>query len=145
MSRRVAAAIAVVVVVGLATPVVTDRDSFPVSTYPMFSQPRTSETTVGYAVGLDRGGGDDRLPPEVVGGTAEVVHAAETIRQARRRDDLDGLCNEMAARLAGRDGDVVEVEIRLDTYDVVGWFEGRRDPLERDVLARCPVPPGATG
>lgn len=144
MSRRVAATIAVVVVAGLATPLVTGQDSFPVSDYPMFSQPRAAETTVGFAVALDGAGGEDRLPPEMVGGTSEVVHAAETIRQADRRDDLDGLCGEIAARVADRDGDAVGIEIRRDTYDVVGWFDGRRDPLEREVLASCPVGPGST-
>lgn len=139
MGRRIAAVFAVVVVAGLLTPLVTGRDSFPVSTYPMFSYPRADETTVSYAVSVDDAGDETRLRPAMVGGTAEVVHAAETIRQAVRRDDTDGLCGEIAGRVAADDPTAVAVEIRRDTYDVVGWFEGDETPLARTVLAGCGV------
>ena len=139
MARRLAVTLAVTVVVGLLTPLVTGRDSFPVSTYPMFSYPRAAETTVSYAVSHD-GDGESRLSPEMIGGTAEVVHAAETIRQAVRRDDTAGLCGEIAQRVAAGDDDATSIEIRRDTYDVIGWFEGETVPLDRSVLATCEVP-----
>lgn len=139
MRRRIVAVLSSLLIAGLLSPVVTGRDGFPVSTYPMFSRPLPAEAAVSSVISRDRAGTETRLPPEIVGGTTEVVHAARTISQAVRRGDTAGLCAEIAERVRSGEDAAVVVEIRRDTYDVVGWFDGLREPLSRSVLATCPV------
>jgi hypothetical protein len=141
---RVALIIAVVVV--FVVPLVLDRDSFPLSTYPMFSSRRTSTEVVDTAVARTA---DDsttwRLDPERIAATDEVIIAAVTVSEAVRDGSADELCREIAGRVQdnGPDGAAV-VEVVTERFDAVTWFEGDRTPIERIVHARCDVPGGET-
>jgi len=140
-TRAWAAVAAVVGVVGVV-PLVTDRDSFPLSTFPMFASRRSSAEQVTTAVAVADDGRVVRLSPERIAGTDEVIQAAATVRTAVQQGRADDLCAEIATRLAGADADsgvVVAVEVVTERYDAPDWFAGRRDPLERVVHARCPV------
>jgi len=138
-----AAALACVVLVGLV-PVALDRDSFPLSTFPMFASARTSSETVDTAVAV-AGARVWRLDPERIAGTDEVILAAATVSDAINAGHADRLCGEIATRVA-RSGpaDASDIEVVTERYDALEWFAGRRIPLERIVHARCPVPPRAT-
>lgn len=139
--RRIAwaAAIAVVVVVGVV-PVALDRDSFPLSTYPMFSYRRTSTEVVDTAVATEPGGRTWRLSPVQIAATDEVITAAATVSDAIAAGRTDDLCAQIAARVAD-DGpdDATAIEVVSERYDAIEWFEGNHTPLERDVHARCEV------
>ena len=119
-----------------AAPVVRSPadDSFPLSTYPMFSLARPRETTVSSAAGYDAAGARLRLSPRVVGGTGEVIQAAGTIVQAIRDETTAALCEEILTNVPTA---AVAVEIVTETYDVIGYFDGDEDPLERTIHARC--------
>lgn len=127
---------AALVVLLVAAPVVRSPadDSFPLSTYPMFSLARPQETTVSSAAGYDSAGQRITLAPTVVGGTREVIQAAGTVIQAIRSQSTDELCREV---LAQADAEVVAVEIVTETYDVIAYFDGQEEPLQRTVHARC--------
>lgn len=109
-------------------------DSFPLSTYPMFSLARPAETTVSSAVGYDQSDNRLTLSPRVVGGTGEVIQAAGTVIQAINAGTSDALCREVLAKASE---DVVTIEIVTETYDVVAYFDGDEDPVQRTVHARC--------
>ena len=109
-------------------------DSFPLSTYPMFSTARPAETSVSSAVGFDSTDQRITLSPRIVGGTLEVIQAAGTIAQAIRSGSTANLCDEVLAKAPAA---VVAVEIVTETYDVVGYFDGADDPSQRTVHARC--------
>ena len=127
---------AALVVLLVAAPVVRSPgdDSFPLSTYPMFSLARPQETTVSSAAGYDAAGERVRLAPTVVGGTREVIQAAGTVAQAIGAGSSDELCREVLEKASG---DVVAVEIVTETYDVIAYFDGQEEPLQRTVHARC--------
>ncbi|MBT8165688.1 MAG: hypothetical protein KJO97_09065 [Acidimicrobiia bacterium] len=136
MQKWVRWALGAAIVVLAAAPVVRSPadDSFPLSTYPMFSLARPQETTVSSAAGFDAAGTRLRLSPRVVGGTGEVIQAAGTVGQAIGAGTTDDLCREV---LAEAPDDVVAVEIVTETYDVIAYFDGDEEPLERVVHSRC--------
>ncbi len=127
---------AALMVVLVAAPVIKSPadDGFPLSTYPMFSRARPQETTVSSAAGYDAAGNRLTLSPTVVGGTREVIQAAGTVVQAIGTGSTEALCHEVLANAADQ---VVAVEIVTETYDVIAYFDGSEEPLQRTVHARC--------
>jgi hypothetical protein len=135
-------AVTAVVVAVIAVPVLhpDQPDGFPISSYPMFAASRGRDVTVATAVGIDRAGDAHRLDPVAIGGTGEVMQAAETVGLAVRagEPELSRLCAEIADRLAG-DGQLVAVELRSESHDAVAWFDGDRDPAASVTHTRCEV------
>ena len=111
----------------------SEIDSLPLSNYPMFAHPRAEVSRFDSAVLIDAAGKERRLDPHTIGGTEEPMQAAMTVRQAIRTGAAEALCEEIAADLAV-DGTVEVVSVR---YDTVAWFRGDREPIARDVHARC--------
>ncbi len=140
--RAYGAAVLVLALV-LVAPLVLDRDSFPLSTYPMFSSRRTTTEVVDTAVVVRPGAAEpDRLSPALIGGTDEVILAAATVSDAIRRGPaaLAALCTEIAGRVAVRaPADATEVLLVTERFDAVAWFGGDRRPLERRIHHRCEV------
>lgn len=116
----------------------TPRDGFPLSTYPMFAADRGREAAVVTAVGVDRDDAVERLDPETIADSDEVMLAAATVRRAVAAGTDARLCVEIAERLSG--GGVRAVEIRTETYDAVAYFDGDTEPLTATVHERCEVP-----
>ena len=139
MRQRVPYLVALVAVVAVAVPGFTDDDSFPLSNYPMFSRDRGEVASFDTAIGFDADGERHWLAPELIGGSYEVIHAAQTVTKAINAGDAASLCREVAARSSGRS--FTEIEVVTETYDTVAWFEGDEQPLRREVHARCVVRP----
>jgi hypothetical protein len=143
--RRVPALMfSVLVVAAMLSPALRDPpvDSFPLSTYPMFSSvPKSAWLDV--IVGFDTAGSEHRIPPRLVA-NAEVMQAAETIRRAVRQRRAPQLCAEVAARVSlDPDFDhVVRLEVQRRKFDPLAYFS--RPPSERLLdlrrRARCEVP-----
>ncbi len=120
-------------------------DSFPLSTFPMFSGRKRATGTIDHVVLLFADGRGRVAPPHLLG-TDEVMQAAATSARAVRggRAASTRLC-QFVARRAARDPafrGLSHVEVRSDTYDAVGFFAGRTRPLHSRTLARCePAPP----
>jgi len=152
VGQRVRAWLWVVGVVGVlgVVPVVLDRDSYPVSTYPMFSYRRTTTETVDTAI-LVVDGDVRRLSPTTIADTDEVILAAATVSNAIASGTAAVLCAEIAGRVgtvenaAGGSGGASAAEIRVVTerFDSVRWYEGDKEPLERVVHATCPAGAGS--
>jgi hypothetical protein len=105
------------------------RDSFPLSTYPMFSSvPKRAWLDV--IVGFDAAGNLQRIPPPLVG-NPEVMQAAETIRLAVRHKRAPQLCAEVAARVAADPNfdHVVRLEVQRRKFDPLTYFT--TSPSER--------------
>jgi hypothetical protein len=118
-------------------------DSFPLSTYPMFSFGRRDAiTTVERAVGVDARGGRRPIPPRLVG-SEEVLQAKATLAQSVRQGPkvARALCGDIAGRVAQESAfaDLVSVEIRTDTFDAAAFFEGKERPTDSKVHAICKV------
>ena len=101
-------------------------DGFPLSTYPMFAQPRTLHYTEDYALGVDRVGVTRPLPA-ATSGSSEVLQAAALYEDAVRGGpgQLVPLCDAVARRVAADPalGDVVAVRIVEGTHDVLALLD----------------------
>ena len=137
-------AFAVVTAVSVPFTWPSNRDSFPLSNYPMFSRPRPKPTvTIQYAVGVEPGGARHHLAPEMVAND-EVLQARAVLARAVRsgRAAADELCRRIAGRVAGEGGDldaVSEVRIVTGSHDSVAYLTGRDRIGTERVHATCPV------
>src|SRR4051795_3468085 len=96
----------IVVVVGGAVPFALDRDSFPLSTFPMFAADIDRTQSVDTAVAVDAAGGVIRLSPAEIGGTSVVNQAASVVTTAIVGGRTDELCATIAGRVGGEPGAV---------------------------------------
>lgn len=126
----------------LALPLETG-DSFPLSTYPMFSRPMPSETlALAHVLGVDRDGAATPLPPRVVG-NSEVMQAEKLAGHAARdAHAATELCTAVARRVSTRPEfrDVRRVQVAVSAFDVRGYFQRERSPVAREIRADCEVP-----
>ncbi len=140
--RRVLAFSAVAVAV-VALPVLRSpgRDSFPLSTYPMFAAARPPVASFFTAVALDRSGRQLPLATRAIGGTDEPVHAAVTVQRAIAEGRAAELCAEIARRVAaaGPAGAARVEVVRLEVALLGRAADAAAAP--RTVAAACPVPP----
>ena len=101
-------------------------DGFPLSTYPMFAQPRTIHYTEDYALGVDRKGVTRPLPAET-SGSSEVLQAAALYEDAVQGGgrQLAPLCTAVARRVAADPAlaDVIAVRIVEGTHDVLALLD----------------------
>jgi hypothetical protein len=115
-------------------------DSFPLSTYPMFSGRKSTEASIPHVVGYHADGSRVVLPPESVAND-EVIQAFETVRQAIRQGSSGtaALCEEAAGWASTRREDVVSVAVVTDTYDALEYFDGDKAPVAGTTHAECEV------
>lgn len=139
MQRSARGAVVLLVVAALLSPVIRDRDSFPLATYPMFAGLRGRETTFSAAVGIDREDEVERLSPRIIGGSDGTLVVASEVRNAI----ADGRAAELCATIAGRvtDADVVAIEVVSERRDTVDHVQGEDSLVERTVHARCELEP----
>jgi hypothetical protein len=145
MPERVRAAFVGIVAVGaVLVPLWRDvrDDSFPLSNYPMFTARRAQVTSIERAIGIAHDGSEHVLPPELTGGTVEVIHASQTIVDAIRAGKAADLCAEIAGRVAESDDrDTAEVLVATERFDVIAALRAAdAEPVDRTVHARCEVP-----
>lgn len=144
MPRYDLLAVTLLVALGVVAPAlgVTERDSFPLSTYPMFSRKR-ERVRVDQALGVKRTGQAVALPPWIVARTDEVMLANATIRRAVRsgRRPLKRFCRRIAKRVAADESlaGVVRIEIASVSYDPIRYFTDGPAPLQKRTRQRCRV------
>ena len=125
---------AVVLLVGLLPPLLK-RDSFPLSTYPMFSSRRSSTESVDTAVFVDGAGRIIRLDPDVIAGIDEPILATQTVRNAISQGHTAQLCDEIAGRFGSTESG--HIEIVSEVFDSLSWYDGDKFAVRRTVHQRC--------
>lgn len=117
------------------------NDAFPLSTYPMFGEPRRTTLTMDYALG-ETASGERRTLSPVLAGTGEVLQAYALFERAVHgpREGLQRLCGEIAARVANDPAyrDVVSVRIVTGTHDAIDYLVRHQVGPEHERL-RCLV------
>lgn len=138
-------ALAVLVVSPLALP--RGWDSFPISSYPMFSRGDLGTVvTVSHVllVGAEGSGGRAGprrpAPPSMVG-TPEVMVAKGIVEAAIASGRAATLCGRVAARARAEDTEVRRVEVVTSTFDTRRYFAESTEPSARVVHASCRVTP----
>ena len=141
MRRSGRLAITVCVLAALMAPVVVDRDSFPLSTYPMYSRSRSGESTIVTAQGVLADGTLRTLTPTLIGASDDPLIVVGRLRAAMAAGRGDVRCAEIAERVARRTtlDDVVGVEIVGERHDTVARTLGEESLVDRDVRASCEV------
>ena len=120
-----------------------ELDSYPLSTYPMFSRPRGRTNTVTSALAI-RGEREVKVPPEYVA-NAETMQAFRTLSTAVMAGGraAEQLCQAIAGRLpAASDpalASAARVELITESVDAIDYLAGRAKPERRRVHARCAV------
>ena len=143
MSRWLAYGVGLTAVVVVALPGFGDpsRDSYPLSTYPMFARAR-DKPQLYFVEGLDAAGTPLRLEPELVA-NQEVMQAAATVRRAVRSgpEATDRLCKRVAERVAASAAHTPIVRVRIvgARFDPLRYFLHGPEPEERSEHARCRV------
>jgi hypothetical protein len=135
--RRLRVAALVVGIVVLISPVLRDRDDFPLSTYPVYSSVRPDAATFATAHGERADGSTRRLSMDVIARTDDPLIAASRLSDAVDAGRADEVCAAIAARAPA---DVVAVVVVRERHDVVAAARGDDSMLESEELARCAVP-----
>lgn len=139
--RRGALVVAAAVVVGVSLPGVRMMasgdapDGLPLSTYPMFTDDPGRVVEHSTVVAVSPEGDVERLSPETIAGTDQVMQAARAVRQAvgAGPDATRALCHEVASRVEAP----ATVAVVVERHDAVAWSEGDREPLDRRTVVAC--------
>jgi len=120
------------------------KDDFPLSSYPMFSNPKDATAVVDHAVLVFVDGSERVVEPRQLG-TDEVLQAETILTRAVRggKKASTKLCELIAERIATTPPDgprPTAVEIRTVTYDSAEYLRDPTAPPKKRVLrARCAV------
>lgn len=121
-------------------------DSFPVSSYPMFSHGRSSsEASITHVVAIAENGARTIVPPGEVASSA-VMQTLITIQESVHAGPASTkrFCRDIARRLADSSRvelrNAVSVEIETARIDAVRYLGGDTAPIERTLHARCKRP-----
>ena len=138
--RLWAGAVALVLTAAILWPLVPDEDSFPLSNYPMFSTPKTTRAKIYHVVGFTPDGRGMPLSPSMVD-TDEIMQAYQTVKLAIRGGRAQALCEDSAKRVETSDdfADVTRLEVRIDVFDAVRYWEGDRSTERTRIIAKCEV------
>jgi hypothetical protein len=133
--------VTVAVVLGVALPGIRMTasgdapESLPLSAYSMFARDRGRVVEQPTVVAVSPGGYVERLSPETIAATDQVIQAAKAVRRA-----LDAgpaatrlLCDEVAGRV---DAPAI-VAVVVERYDGVAWSARDRGPLDRRTVVAC--------
>jgi hypothetical protein len=139
--RRIARSVSMIAVIGaLAAPVVLDRDSYPLSLYPMYASSRPSEVSFVTARGLTIDGESRNLSLDLIGASDDPLVVAGELRAAVRRGEADERCRTIATRTAERGPDgIAMIEVVTERHDTVVSLESGESLRDREVHAVCEV------
>lgn len=124
------------IVAAVISPALRNRDSFPLSTYPVYASARASTVTLSTAVWIDSGGAARRLSLQVIARTDDPLIAESLVDEAIARGRADELCAEIAARAPV---DAVAIEVVEERHYIVARTIDAESLLARTVHARCEV------
>ena len=146
----VGAAVSLVLTVLVAMPAFSEpnQDSFPLSTFPMFSRAkRDPGLVVTQVLAVMPDGTREPLPPSLSTGNEEVIQALRMIRDEvyGGRERATVFCQDIATRVRSSNDEhwqqATTIEIVRSHFDTVAYFETGPEPVTRKALKRCAVTP----
>jgi hypothetical protein len=127
-----------VIVAVLVSPTLRDRDSFPLSTYPMYANVRSEAEDFIVVTALDQAGNQRALSMQIVAQTDDPLIARGVLDNAVRADALADLCQQIAARSAPWTRTVI---ITRERHRLVDVANGDPSLVQGATLERCDVSP----
>ncbi len=138
-------AVTVAVVALVASPAVRQRDSYPLSTYPVYADARPAVADLPTAVGVTAGGERVRLTLTTIGASDDPLIVADRVADAVGAGRAERLCRTIADRAAAdrtaAGAGLAAIEVVTETVDLVATAVDRAPPQARVVHAACPLPP----
>ena len=132
--RAVARRVAELVVIGaVLAPAVRDRDSFPLSTYPMYAFVRDREVELGTARAVDAAGGPVHLSMTQIAATDDPLVAVQRVRDAI----VTGAGEELCVAILRRAPAAAEVVVVTERHDVIDAARGEPSLVASEEHARC--------
>lgn len=119
-----------------------DRDSFPLSTYPMFSADRAGRIVVPHVVGETADGDRVNLSYRLYG-TGGLNQVRKQVARAVREGHADTVAQTYADALhhSGNPEEIAKVLVVRSRFLFNDYFDGDRMPFAENIHARC-VPGG---
>lgn len=119
-----------------------ERDSFPLSTYPMFSADRRGRVTVPHVVGISAVG--ERIIPHYshygAGGLNQVRRQiSRGIREGRATDIAQCYADSLATRPRDGEEQIVMVQVIRARFLFADYFNGDHRPAAESLHASCLV------
>ena len=132
-----------------------EKDSFPLSTYPMFSEDRRGRVIIPHVIGLSDSG--ERIQPHYshygAGGLNQVrkqiardVRSGRAVQVAQRFADslaepreVSGSTEIGTVRRIEREARIVHIEVVRSRFHFDEYFSGQRLPRSETIHARCVV------
>lgn len=118
----------------MVSPAIGDRDSFPLSTYPVYASTRSRTTTFATAFGENANGTERRLAMSVIAATDDPLIAESRVADAIDAGQAVELCEQIARRAPIG---LTVVVVTSETHDVVEAARGAQSLLSRTIHARC--------
>ena len=117
-----------------------EGDSFPHSTFPMFSQKPHTHLKITHALGVKNRGERVPLPPIISSGNRAILQSQKVIWRGIR-SDAAAYCEAVAERVKRDEDfdDIVEVELATSQFHIIHYFEKTPNPTQRHVHRRCAV------
>ncbi len=127
----------VLLVLVLLWPAVGGGDGVPLSSYPMYAQPREAVLEFIVPVAVTSDGGTESLSTRVTAATNDPLVAESFLRDEVKAGRSVRLCEQIAARVEG--DNIVRVEIRAERHDVVERVRANAPPIDTTTVASCPA------
>lgn len=111
-------------------------DGFPISTYPMFTGDPGRIVELPTVVAVASDGAVERLSPQTIAGTDQVIQASVTVRTAvaAGSDAARELCNEVADRVGGP----TTLAVVVERHDAIAWAaDSSIGPVDRRTVVSC--------
>lgn len=143
MFRFGLAAISIIVVLGLITPVFSRVDGFPVSTQPVYASLRDTTAEFVTAQGRTVSGDIVALPIRVVADTDDPLIAQSRMNRVAETGASAEHCELVAVRaqdVSARSSALVSIEVVSVRHDIGETAAGRDGLVDSVVLASCAIP-----
>lgn len=122
----------------LISPALRDRDSFPLSTQPMYANERASTARLATVIGRDRSGAPHRLSMRIAAATDDPLIAQSSVARSIRVGRAEELCRTVANRIPTGSG-LVSIEVVREQIAVRAMARGVQRFGTFEVAARCDV------
>lgn len=133
--------VSIVVLLAIASPVIRDHDSFPLSMQPMFAAAREPTDSLSSAVGLNPDGTIERLSLRVIARTDDPLIAQSFVRDAITAGRAVDICNDIAVRVLSDASfaHITEIVIVTETLDLINFVVNDVSASTVDRHATCQV------
>ena len=129
--------VTVLFILVLLSPVVRGGDGVPLSTYPMYAQPRANVIEFIVPVAITADGDAESLSTQTIAATNDPLVAESFVRDEVAQGRAVELCQSIAARVETSAAE--RIEIRAERHDVVERVRGNASPIDTTTVASCPV------